>query len=110
MHQGDDTIINKRIYPKEGNYDKTKWKTILAVEPKAFFDKYLSQYPGDTHAVQPVVVFSHKPLETFAEISEVCKVMDIAVSICLLMFTQICASAFLLYVNLSFPSIFLMFF
>ena len=81
MYQGDDTIINKRIYPKEGNYDKTKWKTILAVEPKAFFDKYLSQYPGDTHAVQPVVVFSHKPLETFAEISEVCKVMDIAVRI-----------------------------
>lgn len=73
------TQANKRIYPKEMNLDKTKWKSILSVEPKAFFDKYLSQYPGDTRSVQPVVVFSHKPLNTFSEIPEVCKVLDVAV-------------------------------
>jgi hypothetical protein len=33
---------------------QTKWKSIISVEPKAFFDKYLSQYPGDTRAIQPV--------------------------------------------------------
>ena len=39
----------------------------------------MSQYPGDTRAVQPVVVFSHKPLSTFKDISEVCKVIDVAI-------------------------------
>jgi hypothetical protein len=70
---------NQKILPKEKNLDKTKWKSILSVEPKAFFDKYLSQYPADTRAVQPVVVFSHKPLDDFKDISEVCKVVDVAV-------------------------------
>lgn len=37
------------------------------------------QYPGDTRAIQPVVVFSHKPLKDETEIEEVCKVIDIAV-------------------------------
>ena len=73
------TQANKKLFPKERNLDKTKWKTILSVEPKAFFDRYLSQYPGDTRAVQPVVVFSHKPLETFQDIPEVCKVIDVAI-------------------------------
>jgi hypothetical protein len=59
--------------------EKTKWKSILTVEPKAFFDKYLTQYPGDTRAVQPVIVFSHKPLENFDQLSDVCKVIDIAI-------------------------------
>jgi hypothetical protein len=70
---------NQKILPKEKNLDKTKWKSIISVEPKAFFDKYLSQYPADTRAVQPVVVFSHKPLDDFKDISEVCKVVDVAV-------------------------------
>jgi len=70
---------NQKIYPKEGNLDKTKWKTILSVEPKAFFDKYLTQYPADVRAVQPVVIFSHKPLNNFEELSDVCKVLDVAV-------------------------------
>lgn len=73
------TQANKKIYPKEKNLDKTKWKSILSVEPKAFFSKYLSQYPADTRAVQPVVVFSHKPLDDFKDISTVCKVIDIAI-------------------------------
>ena len=73
------TQANKRIYPKEKNLDKTKWKSILSVDPKQFFDKYLTQYPGDTRAVQPVVVFSHKPLDKFKDIPEVCKVLDVAV-------------------------------
>jgi hypothetical protein len=58
---------------------KTKWKSILTVEPKAFFKKYLSQYPGDTRAVQPVLIFSHKPLTSLEEVPEVCKVMDVAI-------------------------------
>lgn len=37
------------------------------------------QYPGDTRAIQPVVVFSHKPLASEAEIADVCKVIDIAI-------------------------------
>jgi hypothetical protein len=73
------TEVNKLIFPKEGSYEKTKWKSILTVEPKAFFDKYLTQYPGDTRAVQPVVIFSHKPLSTMEEVPDVCKVMDIAI-------------------------------
>jgi hypothetical protein len=73
------TQANKRIFPKEKGLDKTKWKSILSVEPKAFFDKYLTQYPGDTRAVQPVVVFSHKPLDNFKDIPEVCKVLDVAI-------------------------------
>ena len=68
-----------KIYPKEKNLDKTKWKSILSVEPKAFFDKYLTQYPGDIRAVQPVVVFSHRPVSKFEEIPDVCKVIDVAV-------------------------------
>lgn len=71
--------INKKLLPKENNYDKTKWKSIITVDPKAFFEKYLSQYPGDVQAVQPVVVFSHKPVESFDEVPDVCKVMDVAV-------------------------------
>lgn len=73
------TQSNKKLFPKERNLDKTKWKSILSVEPKAFFDRYLSQYPGDTRAVQPVVVFSHKPLNSFKDIPEVCKVIDVAI-------------------------------
>ena len=71
--------INKQIFPDDMNMEKTKWKSIITVEPKAFFKKYLSQYPADTRAVQPVVVFSHKPLKNFEEMSEVCKVIDIAI-------------------------------
>lgn len=71
--------VNKQIFPEDMNLEKTKWKSILTVEPKAFFDKYLSQYPGDTRAVQPVIVFSHKPLQSFDELSDVCKVIDIAI-------------------------------
>jgi hypothetical protein len=77
--QANFTQANKKIFPKEKNLDKTKWKSILSVEPKAFFSKYLSQYPADTRAVQPVVVFSHKPLDDFKDISDVCKVIDIAI-------------------------------
>jgi hypothetical protein len=58
---------------------KTKWKSIIAVEPKAFFDKYLVQYPGDTSVEHPVILFSHKPLRGMKDIPEVCKVLDIAV-------------------------------
>eukprot|EP00605_Chrysophyceae_sp_TOSAG23-4_P001880 GSChrysophyteH1.ASY1.ANO1.2075.1 assembled CDS len=71
--------VNQQIFPKENNLDKTKWKSILTVEPKAFFDKYLQQYPGDTRAAQPVVVFSHKELNKFEDIDEVCKVVDVAI-------------------------------
>lgn len=73
------TQANRKLFPKERNLDKTKWKSILAVEPKAFFERYLSQYPGDTRAVQPVVVFSHKPLNSFKDIPEICKVIDVAI-------------------------------
>jgi hypothetical protein len=73
------TEVHKELFPEDMSLDKTKWKSIITVEPKAFFDKYLQQYPGDTKAVQPVVIFSHKPLQKFDELSEVCKVLDVAI-------------------------------
>lgn len=73
------TQVNQQLLPAKNSLDKTKWKSILTVEPKAFFDRYLSQYPGDTRATQPVVVFSHKPLERFEDMEEVCKVIDVAI-------------------------------
>jgi len=73
------TQVNQQLLPAKNSLDKTKWKSILTVEPKAFFDRYLSQYPGDTRATQPVVVFSHKPLEKFEDMEEVCKVIDVAI-------------------------------
>jgi hypothetical protein len=76
---GNMTELNRDIFPSNINLQKTKWKSILTVEPKQFFDRYLSQYPGDTRATQPVMVFSHKPLNNFEELSDVCKVLDIAV-------------------------------
>ena len=69
----------QQILPREGTLDKTKWKSILSVEPKLFFDTYLTQYPRDVRAVQPVVIFSHKPLNNSNDITEVCKVLDIAI-------------------------------
>ena len=54
------TFENRQLLPSDGDLSKTKWKSILAVEPNAFFNKYLTQYPGDTAAVQPVVIFSHR--------------------------------------------------
>jgi hypothetical protein len=77
--EADLSEVNKQIFPEDMKLEKTKWKSILTVEPKAFFDKYLTQYPGDTRAVQPVIVFSHKPLNNFEELSDVCKVIDIAI-------------------------------
>ena len=77
--EGEDHELNKQIFPDDLSMQKTKWKSIITVEPKRFFKKYLSQYPADTRAVQPVVVFSHKPLNNFEELSEVCKVIDIAI-------------------------------
>lgn len=76
---GDTKELQNQIFPEGVDLSKTKWKSIISVEPKAFVDKYLMQYPGDMRVVQPVVVFSHKPLEKFEEISDVCKVLDIAV-------------------------------
>ena len=32
-----------RIFPAHESIGKTKWQSIISVEPKAFFDKYLSQ-------------------------------------------------------------------
>lgn len=77
--EADEHEVHKQIFPDDMNMGKTKWKSIITVEPKAFFKKYLSQYPADTRAVQPVVVFSHKPLNNFNELSDVCKVIDIAI-------------------------------
>ena len=37
------TQATDRIYPDSKGMDQTKWKSIISVEPKAFFDKYLSQ-------------------------------------------------------------------
>lgn len=73
------TQASERIFPEDKGMAQTKWKSIISVEPKAFFDKYLSQYPGDTRAIQPVVIFSHKPLKDASELSDVCKVIDIAI-------------------------------
>mmetsp|Transcript_15318 Transcript_15318/g.14693 ORF Transcript_15318/g.14693 Transcript_15318/m.14693 type:complete len:414 (+) Transcript_15318:976-2217(+) len=73
------TQASERIFPQDKGIAQTKWKSIISVEPKAFFDKYLSQYPGDTRAIQPVVIFSHKPLKDASELSDVCKVIDVAI-------------------------------
>lgn len=73
------TGANKKLLPKGGKLEKTKWKSVISVDPKPFFDKYLSQYPGDMAAIQPVIVFSHKPLKDFESIPTVCKVLDVAI-------------------------------
>jgi hypothetical protein len=72
--EADESEVHKQILPDDASLKKTKWKSIITVEPKAFFNKYLTQYPADTRAVQPVVILSHKPLKHFDELSEVCKV------------------------------------
>jgi hypothetical protein len=77
--EGNNSEINRQILPEDIQLDRTKWKSILTVEPKAFFKKYLSQYPGDTRATQPVLIFSHKPLNHLDEVSDICKVLDVAV-------------------------------
>ena len=56
----------------------TKWQSILQVEPDAFFDRYLQQYPGDMASTRPVVAFSHKKAKNLADL-ESCKVMDVAI-------------------------------
>lgn len=76
---GNKTYVNKKLLPSDGSLEKTKWKSILAVEPNEFFKTYLSQYPGDTASVQPVVVFSHKPVNNLKDVSSTCKVIDIAI-------------------------------
>ena len=42
------------------NMKKTKWQSVLSVEPKTFYDKFLTQYPPDIRITHPVVLFSHK--------------------------------------------------
>lgn len=76
---GNKTYANKKLFPSDGSLEKTKWKSILAVEPNEFFKTYLSQYPGDTASVQPVIVFSHKPVNNLKDVSNVCRVIDIAI-------------------------------
>lgn len=61
------------------NLAKTKWKSVLSIEPDQFFTKYLTQYPGDMIITQPVVIFSHAPVQTLDDVSEKCTVLDVAV-------------------------------
>jgi hypothetical protein len=56
----------------------TKWQSIIQVEPDAFFDRYLHQYPGDMASTRPVIAFSHKKGSTLKDLEE-CKVMDVAI-------------------------------
>lgn len=69
----------KVVRTEDNNLVKTKWNTIMSFSPKPFFDRYLAQYPVDTVSHQPVIVFSHKPVHSFDDLTEACKVMDIAV-------------------------------
>lgn len=71
--------FDKQLLPSDGSLKNTKWESILSVDPSRFLEMYLSQYPGDTRAVQPVVIFSHKALNSLEEAPDVCKVLDIAV-------------------------------
>ena len=41
------TSPKDRMFPSDGNIEKTKWKSIISLEPKSFFERYLSQYPGN---------------------------------------------------------------
>ena len=61
------------------NLAKTKWKSVLSIDPDQFFTKYLTQYPGDMVITQPVVIFSHAPVHTLEDVSEKCTVLDIAI-------------------------------
>mmetsp|Transcript_8623 Transcript_8623/g.16156 ORF Transcript_8623/g.16156 Transcript_8623/m.16156 type:complete len:517 (+) Transcript_8623:120-1670(+) len=56
----------------------TKWQGIIQVEPDAFFDRYLQQYPGDMASTRPVIAFSHKKAKTLKDLED-CKVMDVAI-------------------------------
>lgn len=73
------TQVHQNVPIKNGGKSKTKWKSILTMDPKDFATKYMPQYPRDTAINEPVVVFSHKPLKSIAELSDVCKVLDVAV-------------------------------
>ena len=64
--------------PMDVDLKGTKWQSVLQVEPDAFFDRYLQQYPGDMVSTRPVVVFSHKNAKTLKDLEE-CKVMDVAI-------------------------------
>lgn len=54
-------------------------KLCLKLSQRLFFDKYLTQYPGDIRASQPVVVFSHKPVSTLEDVAKSCTVLDVAI-------------------------------
>ena len=76
---GNTSQFNKPLLPSDGKLTDTRWNTILTVDPNRFFEMYLTQYPGDTRAVQPVVIFSHQPLRGIEELPKVCTVLDIAI-------------------------------
>lgn len=76
---GNTSQFNRPLLPSDGQLSDTRWNTILTVDPNRFFEMYLTQYPGDTRAVQPVVIFSHQPLKSIEELPKVCTVLDIAI-------------------------------
>ncbi len=78
-HAADNSVeMTNKLFPTDMEMSKTKWKSIITVDPQAFYSKYLTQYPGDVRA-QPVIVFSHnKTLENFDHMSKICTVFDIA--------------------------------
>lgn len=54
-----------RIFPADDKIEKTKWKSILSVEPKAFFDKYLSQVCATKVAIYYIVTSIHDSYKNF---------------------------------------------
>jgi ribosome modulation factor len=75
----EDSQVHQTVPIKNGGKSKTKWQSILTMDPKEFATRYMPQYPKDTVIDEPVVVFSHKPLTHINELDEVCKVLDVAV-------------------------------
>jgi hypothetical protein len=64
---------------KSVDLSRTKWSSVVSIEPRAFFSKYLTQYPGDMEISEPVVVFSQKHISTIDDIATECKLFDVVI-------------------------------
>jgi len=71
--------VHQHVKVLNGGLSKTKWSSIITMDPKNFASTYMSQYPRDTRITQPVVVFSHRPLENQDKLQQTCKVLDVAI-------------------------------
>jgi hypothetical protein len=64
---------------KSVDLKRSKWNSIVSIEPKVFHSMFLTQYPGDIIIEEPVVILAQKHLTSIEDISTQCKLLDIAI-------------------------------